>query len=272
VWVTGSVTAVRGRQALEGATVTALSHGQRQVTHSDSLGQFQLRDLSPGEVTLNVSHPNYATFEKRLQIQSTGRADRAFELDPIDLVEPGRVQGVVVDEQGNLVVGAKVAVGVLPEFLPAGELPPTIAKTNERGEFELSNLAPGALALEAKAVGKGRGRASAQVAAGELTTGIRIALGATDTDSETGQTGGVAITLSGNGNTIVIVQVAANSDAERAGLQAGDHVLAVDGVAAASVSDVANRLGGNPGTDVLLELQRGESTFKVRVNREALRR
>jgi hypothetical protein len=31
-------------------------------------------------------------------------------------------------------------------------------------------------------------------------------------------------------------------------------------------------LAGNPGTDVLIELQRGETTFKVRVNRQELRR
>jgi hypothetical protein len=272
VWAQGKVTAVRGRQAVVGASVTVLAHGQRLTTHTDSLGEYELRDLSPGEITLMVAHPEYASYEQKLSIASTGRADRAFDIPPIDLVAGGTVQGVVVDTEGNPVSGARVAAGSLPAFLPAGELPPGMVRTNAQGEFTLSNLAPGALTLEATAVNKGRGKASATINEGQVTIDVRITL-QPGTDTDTGQTAGVAVTLSEPApGQVTIEQVAAHSEAERAGLQVADRILAVEGTPVTSMSDARTRLSGNAGTDALIELQRGGSIFKLRVTREQLRR
>jgi len=272
VLVQGKVTAIRGRQAVSGASVTVLSQGQRHGTRSDDFGVYEIRDLSPGEATLIISHPEYATHQEKLQITATTRADRPFEIEPIDLVSGGSVQGLVVDEQGNPISGARVAAGAMPAFLPAGELPAGMVKSNAQGEFELLNLEPGNVTIEAQAVGKGRGRASVAVSEGQVARDVRIVMQPA-ADTETGQTGGVAVTLSEPvAGQVVIQQVAAHSEAERAGLQVGDRLLAVEGGQVTSMSDARSRLSGNAGSDVLIELQRAESIFKLRVNRESLRR
>lgn len=272
VWAQGKITAVRGRQAVAGASVTVVARGQRRTTHTDSLGEYELRDLNPGEITLIVAHPEYANHEQKITISGTGRPDRAFDLATIDLLAGGSVQGVVVDAEGNPVSGARVAAGGLPAYLPAGELPPGMVRSNAQGEFALSNLAPGNVTLEAQAVNKGRGRVSAVISEGQTTSDVRVVL-QPGTETETGQTAGVAITLSepASGH-VTIEQVAAHSEAERAGLQVGDRVLGVEGSPASSMNDARTRLSGNAGTDVLLELQRGGSIFKLRVTREQLRR
>ena len=60
--------------------------------------------------------------------------------------------------------------------------------------------------------------------------------------------------------------------AQRAGVQAGDRILSVDGKSTKglSVSEVSNRLRGVPGTTVVLELEREgiKKTFKVSIVRE----
>ena len=60
--------------------------------------------------------------------------------------------------------------------------------------------------------------------------------------------------------------------AQRAGVQAGDRILSVDGVKTAgqTVSEVSNNLRGVPGTVVVLELMREgvEKPFKVEITRE----
>ncbi|HEX2880913.1 MAG TPA: carboxypeptidase regulatory-like domain-containing protein, partial [Polyangiaceae bacterium] len=272
VWAAGKITAVRGRQAVAGASITVVAHGQRQTTHSDSLGEYELRDLNPGEITLIVAHPEYATHEQKLTISGTGRPDRAFDIPVIDLVAGGGVQGVVVDTEGNPVSGARVAAGSLPTFLPAGELPPGMARSNAQGEFTLSNLPAGNVSLEAQAVNKGRGKVTASISEGQITSDVRLVL-QPGVETETGQTAGIAVTLSEPAaGQVVIAQVAAHSEAERAGLQVADRILAVEGTPVASMDDARARMSGNAGGDVLLELQRGDSVFKLRVTREQLRR
>lgn len=60
--------------------------------------------------------------------------------------------------------------------------------------------------------------------------------------------------------------------AQRAGVQAGDRILSVDGkkTAGLTVSEVSNNLRGEPGTTVVLELEREgvEKPFKVSIVRE----
>lgn len=268
----GTITAVRGRVAVAGATITLSGQGGRRIARSGALGQYEFADLNPGSVTLTVTHPEYATHQRKVTVKNTGRADRPFEVDPIDLQEGGSIRGVVLDAEGNPKSGAKVAVGVVPASLPAGELPPGIARSNERGEFELSNLEPGSITLQAAAVGAGAGKTRVEVRSGEVSEDVRIVLGEASSEEETGQSGGVAITLSQpRAGETRITQVAAHSEAERAGLQVGDGVLSIEGLPVESLSDAQQRLAGTPGTDVLIEIQRAGSIFKLRVTREALR-
>jgi C-terminal processing protease CtpA/Prc len=92
---------------------------------------------------------------------------------------------------------------------------------------------------------------------------------------DTPEGGNVAVTLGerGAGSTleIVVVTVAPSSEAERAGLRAGDVVVGVDGARPTSMGDARRRLSGRPGTDVVVELVRDAEREVLRVARETVR-
>jgi C-terminal processing protease CtpA/Prc len=86
----------------------------------------------------------------------------------------------------------------------------------------------------------------------------------------------VAVTLGERGSgaelEVVVVHVAAGSEAERSGIRAGDVVLSVDGVDVSSMSDARSRMSGPNGSDLVLELDRGGALIRLRIAREAVRR
>ncbi|HEY3500947.1 MAG TPA: carboxypeptidase regulatory-like domain-containing protein [Polyangiaceae bacterium] len=276
VIVEGSVTAVRGRRFVEGARVTLLSEGARRVAQTDAEGRYRIREVAAGPAKLSVSHPDYATAVRDLAVAPTGRADRALELDPIDLSEPGSVEGEVVDADGNPVGGARVSIGRAEAYLPAGTLPPGVAQTDENGHFELSGVPEGRHLIEAFSTISGRGRVKdIEVSANRVTDGIKIVLSPAPSE-DTLAGGNIAITLGERGRgaslEIVVTQVAASSEAERAGLASGDILVGIDGTRPSSMSDARSHLAGRAGTDVVIELLRGEERVVLRVAREVVRR
>jgi C-terminal processing protease CtpA/Prc len=68
------------------------------------------------------------------------------------------------------------------------------------------------------------------------------------------------------------VSVAESSEAERTGLAPGDVLRAVDGKRIGSMQEARRRLSGRPGTDVLVEVERGSERLTLRIARETLRR
>lgn len=277
VLVSGKVTAVRGRQALEGASVTLVSEGRRAAALTDRDGVYRVKDVVPGPVHVVVSHPEYANGELDATVTPTGRSDRAFELPTVDLAEPGSIDGEVLDPGGKPVRGARVAIGIVPAYLPAGALPSGMVATDAKGKFSLVGLSPGKVDIEAYAVDIGRGVArGVTVSIGRPTTGVTIRLTRMASEDDPTITGTVAVTLgergSGEDLEIVVVQVATGSEAERAGLHVGDSIYSVDGVDVDSMAAARAKLSGRAGTDVVIELDRGEQTLKLRVGRESVRR
>jgi protocatechuate 3,4-dioxygenase beta subunit len=272
--VEGEITAVRGRQLVEGAIVSLTVQGRRQQVQSDETGKYSFENLPEGEHTLEVEHPDYATKKVDVEVKSEGR-DRVFEVPPIDLVEAGSVSGRVVDGSGQPVAAARVGVGFVPAFLPQGRLPVGLVLSDPLGKFELARLEPGQTHLEAYAPGIGRGRLDVVVVEGENTDEVEIVL---DQAAAGGGVagGGVAVTLGETpieGNVYVsVVHVAAASEAERAGLLAGDTVLSVDGRPVATLEQARAWLTGTAGSDVLVEVWRSGQRQSFRVRREALMR
>jgi len=82
----------------------------------------------------------------------------------------------------------------------------------------------------------------------------------------------VAIELAARGAVVVVAQVAAGSEAERAGMRAGDVMVAIDGVKVEEVAEARRRLSGPENQDVLIEIERGSSHLKIRTVREPVRR
>ncbi|HTQ02220.1 MAG TPA: carboxypeptidase regulatory-like domain-containing protein [Polyangiaceae bacterium] len=274
VLVEGEITAVRGRKDVAGALVTLVTGGARRVSRTDSEGRYRFADVAIGAVHLAVNHPDYARAELDATVAATGRADRAFELPPIDLSEPGGVEGDVVDADGNPVAGARVAVGSAPAFLPAGALPPGVTQTDSSGHFVLDGIAEGHATLEAVSALSGRGHTTVDVRAGRVADRVRIVLAAKASE-EMPEGGNVAVTLgergTGSALEVVVASVAPSSEAERAGVAVGDVLVGVDGARPTSMSDARRRLTGRPGSDVVLELVRGGTREVLRVARETVR-
>lgn len=77
-------------------------------------------------------------------------------------------------------------------------------------------------------------------------------------DDTEGEFGGLGVTISPNNGTIRIVDVVEDTPGERAGLLAGDQLVAVEGesVEGWQVQDVVGRLRGRPGTEVTMTTYR----------------
>lgn len=277
VIIEGRVTAVRGRHDVDGATVELLADGHRRSALTDASGTYRFADVTPGPVRLTVSHPDFATEQVSVVVQSTGRADRSFDVEPIDLADPGALEGHVVDGAGQPVAGARVGVGVVGAYVPVGTLLTGVATTKLDGSFRLERLRPGATEIGAYSAGIGRGRvASVMVEAGRTTEDVTIRLDRLADETEPAATGGVAVTLLARGRggaaEVVVAQVAPGSEAERAGLLAGDVLASVDRSVATSLEDARARLAGPDGSDVVVEIKRASAPLSLRVRRERVRR
>jgi carboxypeptidase family protein/PDZ domain-containing protein len=275
VSVRGRITQVRGRSGVRGATVVLLQAGERRSALSDDAGEYQLDGVALGPATLTVTHPEFSSETWEVTVEPSAREGEAVDLEPIDLVESGAASGVVVDARGEPVRGARVGVGLVPAFVPSGSKPIGFVETDASGHFELRGLTPGRVTLSAYASGAGRGQlADVVVTANEPTTGLRIRLSAHAESARSGPAN-VAVTLgerhSGADLEVVIVNVAAQSEAERAGVRQGDVLWSVDDEVVLDMADARRALGGAVGSDVVLELDREGETSFARVRRELVR-
>jgi protocatechuate 3,4-dioxygenase beta subunit len=272
VIVEGTV-AAGSRGWVEGARVSLISDGARRVTLTDAEGKFRVADVAPGVAHLSVLHPDYANVELDVTIERTARADRPHVLDTIELVEPGTVEGEVVDQEDEPVAGARVATGIVPAFLPTGTLPPGVTQTDANGRFVLGGIAPGKHTLEASSPVAGRGRVHGiEVRGGRVTDRVRIVLTAPASDDGSLLGGNVAVTLGERGGEVVVVAVAPSSEAERGGLVPGDVIVTIDGAAAGGMTSARKRLAGRPGTDVVIEIRRDAHSVVLRIQRELVRK
>jgi hypothetical protein len=274
VLVVGRVTTLRGRRPLAGASVTLATEGTRHAAMTDEDGAFRMDGLPPGPGRVQISHAALAPLEATVHIERPTRSDRAFELPAFDLGEGGSIEGVVVDARGKPVLGARVGLGFVPAYLPVGALPPDVTVTDLEGRFTLASVPAGDVIVGALAPESGRGQVSVQVVAGRVARNVRVPLTTAVSDDDGGAPGNVAITLGAAeaAEDIVVVHVAAGSEAERAGIAVGDWLVSVDGVEPANLGDARRRLGGQEGSDVVITLERDERPLSVRVRRERVRR
>ncbi|HVW25771.1 MAG TPA: carboxypeptidase regulatory-like domain-containing protein [Polyangiaceae bacterium] len=272
VAVEGHVTAVRGRRDVSGASVELVAEGHRKSAVTNASGEYHFDDVSPGRVHLTVSHPDYASVEADVVVAPTGRADRAFDVDAVDLPDPGVIEGRVVDGAGNTVAGARVAIGAVDAVVPVALLSPSSAvSTRADGSFRIERARPGKLSVEAYAAGVGRGHAAAVVESGRTTADVVIRLTGSVDDTEPVTTGGVAVTLAMSPSGVVVAQVAPGSEAEHGGLVQGDVVELVDRAALSSVADARQKLSGPEGSDVVVTVRRESGRVTLRLRRERVR-
>jgi S1-C subfamily serine protease len=115
-----------------------------------------------------------------------------------------------------------------------------------------------------------------EVHSNRTQSGVRITLKPSGSEQDPFAPGGVAITLgergSGDSLEVVVVSVAENSEAERAGLLPGDVITAVSDARPASMHDARSRLSGALHSDVVVQVARNGQAQRFVVLREAVRK
>ncbi|MFS8066192.1 MAG: carboxypeptidase regulatory-like domain-containing protein, partial [Byssovorax sp.] len=273
----GTITGRDGRDRIEGAEITFFTASGARHARTDAEGAFEVDDLAPGRVRIAVTAPEHAPAE--VVVQAHGDRDHPADLGTIDLAEAGEVEGEVVDADDQPVAGARVGRGGVPTYLPLGPLPRGIVATDRDGRFTLGGLPEGKVKLEAYFADLGRAVVEdVPVRAGRTTTRVKITLGAgTPASREPKGAGSVAVTLGERDRTVVVVMVPPGSEAELAGIEPGDELLAINGRAVRSIEATRKRLTGPLAEDVVLSMRRDEgegapTSWLVRVRRERVRR
>jgi hypothetical protein len=281
---TGDVRDRRGYR-LPRADVTLQTAIETKRTRTDKDGVFTFAGLSEGKATVRVRAPEHAPLEREVAILDKD-GDRPTDLGRFELVQEAIAEGVVVDESGQPVPGARVALGMVPTYVAQGASSAP-ATTNVKGEFAVRELPAGDEALSAYHAELGRGQIGVHLEAGSKTRDLRIVLHA-----EPGAGKGalvrssVAVTLgeTASPHEVLLAAVAEGSEAERAGLRAGDVLLEVDGKPVQSIDEARARLNGPASVDAVLKIRRPSSEpsagqspaedrdFRIRVRRERVQK
>lgn len=270
----GEVHAREGWQ--KGASITLLTPSGDRHAKTDEAGRFHLGELAPGRARILVMQPGFAFEEHDVSLEPDSRGRVA--LPTIELSRGGSLEGIVVDDHGVPVTGARVAFGRVPTYLPAGPLPPGVTETDGAGRFLLVDLEAGEASVEAYKSGTGRASlVDLEVRAGDSRRDLRLEL-APEPDAmvESASAATLAVTMSehqpASRVAILLDHVPYGGEAQRAGLLAGDELTRIDGIAAATLEQARQRLDGPLAHDMVLELYRPKTgTYRVRVRREKLR-
>jgi hypothetical protein len=276
--IEGEVVAARGRDAIAGADVSLVTESGTRHVRTDSQGRFAMPGLAKGPARLRVRASGFAPATVALTVPDSG-GRRAYAVDRIELSEEASAQGDVVDDRGEPVVGARVALDHVPTWLLVGSNPVQVAVTDTKGRFVLHELPEGSITIEAYSPDLGRARVTdVKVVSGRATDRVHIVIPSESKDAgapgEPKASGGIAVTLgeSGTPPEVVVVSVVEASGAERAGVAPGDVLLAVDDAPVASIDQARSKLSGPISDDVVLRLRREGRPLVLRVARDAVRR
>ncbi|MBY0090740.1 carboxypeptidase regulatory-like domain-containing protein [Priestia aryabhattai] len=168
--VTGQVSNQQTSTSLQGVSITAVINGQVTAnTVTDLNGNFQLTNLPPGEVTIIISTPNFATEIQTLTL--TPGEIKSIDVVPLTPL-PGTVTGTITNEQtGAPIEGTTITIR---QFSPAGPIV-TSTTTNAQGQFTTTDLPPGTYTVIAEATSLGTESATTVVFPNTTST-VNIAL------------------------------------------------------------------------------------------------
>jgi hypothetical protein len=264
----GEVRGSRHGEPIAGADVLLYADDGPHRARTNAAGRYQFVDLPSGKARLDARAAGYAPASRPSLVLVS-------ELPPLELEDEAVVTGIVVDDRGMPVAGARVARDHVPVYLAAAGTPTGVVLTDTAGRFRLGELPDGDSTLEAYAADVGRAHAEVHLFAGTTSPDVRLQLLRERGSSSTAESSaGVAVTLGERTaeREVVIVAVAEGSQAERAGLVPGDLLVTVDGQAVGTIEEARARLTGPLVDDVLVEVRREGATFKYRLARESIRR
>lgn len=252
------------RVALDGGQFDgpAVQTPNSQTVFSQADGTFSLGPLRPGLLDLRAETAGKPPGSAK-GVRATSGATASGVV--IVLTAGATVKGRVTQKaNGQPVAGARVTLldGGLGGDGPAGV-------TDADGRYAVAGVSAG---LHTLRVDHPEFRAElasgVQVPpAGEVTRDVALA---PKVAGEHFAFQGIGAGLQRIGDAVVIGNVMAGTPAEQAGLQSGDRIVAVDrqGTAGMALTQVIERIRGEEGTAVLLEIDRpGQGKFTVQVGR-----
>ena len=147
------------------------------------------------------------------------------------------------------------------------------AATRPDGSFELTGLpaGPGAVWIEAEGFHPRREVLTPTIEGGALGPIAFELMRIADGEYPSTERVGIGVVLAIDGETARVWSVVDGGSAEAAGVVAGDHLVAVDGVAVGKIRDLRDRLDGMTGTSVALTLIHGGRTVERVVSRRTYR-
>lgn len=223
---------------------------------------FCMDSLCPGRYLCEISAPGMALQSFAVNIQNLPGVDQFLPYS-IVLKLGAAVLGKVITEEGTAMGDAAVSVVGL------GQLRGTTAAD---GTFRLTGVPAGAVVVRAETADRyGLSSAAAVTAGGQVGVGnIVLDQVRTDAPSQVVRKISIGIVWSNDGESWSVGSAAAGSSAAAAQLQAGDRLLAVDGVDATgwSMEQLQNGTVGEAGTSVDLRLDRAGRQFSVRLERQ----
>jgi membrane-associated protease RseP (regulator of RpoE activity) len=219
-------------------------------TFADVRGTFRWDNLPPGSYVLTASVKG----RPPARSDSVQVASAAFTKGVrIVVAVGGSVVGHVYDDHHSALSDVDIALEAVSSIAESS----ASAKSDATGSYRLDGAPAGPFTLRARKNGY-RTR---------LFSGLRVASGGNITQDMTlaGTDGGADVELGGIGANlassregVIVAGVNPGDPAARAGIQAGDRIVTVDGESAEGMSlqDVIQRLRGEPGTNVGVSVER----------------
>jgi hypothetical protein len=122
--------------------IVVLRKGQEDGNgaYTDGNGSFRLDKVEPGAYSVSAVREGYVTDPQRERLVVTVKPEATESDVVLKLVRTGAISGVVLDADGDPVLGATVQVLPVRKGAPS---PSGSASTNDRGEYRVFHVRPG---------------------------------------------------------------------------------------------------------------------------------
>lgn len=237
-------------------------------TFKDPSGAFALDKLAPGTYVLTYGAPGHVAQRSPPIELRAGETRRDVRLA---LFAGGTIEGLVTDDDGKPLADVSVAFDVVS----SARRPEPAVRTGADGRYKLDGAPPDRFSVRFDKPGHRSRVLTGLVVAARASLVRDVSLPLADDGGPSSEVGGIGAVLNQTRVGVVFVAVHPGTPADRAGLQKGDVLTAVDGrsTRGQSVAELTQALRGDAGTKVRVAVTRdGAGDLEVTVERAAILR